>query len=44
MAKLNELEVADLSDEQLQQLIEAEKLINASRSHDIYLMALIKRE
>lgn len=42
MAKLDEMEIAQLNDDQLQKLKEAEKFINASRSHDIYLMALRK--
>ncbi|AKX95111.1 hypothetical protein [Neomoorella thermoacetica] len=43
MAKLNELEVARLSDEQTKRLQETEKLINAAGNQDIYLLALKKK-
>lgn len=43
MSNLNELEIAQLNDDQLQKLKEVEEFINASRSHDIYLMALTKK-
>lgn len=44
MPKFNELEIASLDGDQLQKLEETEKFINASRSHDIYLLALRKRD
>ncbi|MDN5326107.1 MAG: hypothetical protein PWP41_803 [Moorella sp. (in: firmicutes)] len=43
MAKLNELEVAQLSDEQTKRLQETEKLINSAGNQDIYLLALKKK-
>ncbi|WXJ96015.1 hypothetical protein MCACP_25090 [Neomoorella carbonis] len=42
MARLNELEVARLSEEQIKRLQETEKLINAAGNQDIYLLALKK--
>jgi len=42
VAKLDEMQLAQLNDDQLQKLKEVEKFINASRSHDIYLLAFRK--
>lgn len=42
MARLNELEIAQLSDEQIKKLQETERMINTAGNLDIYLLALKK--
>ncbi|CEP69319.1 Uncharacterized [Moorella glycerini] len=44
MARLEELDLALLNDEQIKRLQETEKLINAAGNQDIYLMALKKKK
>ncbi|MBE3573576.1 MAG: polynucleotide phosphorylase [Moorella humiferrea] len=43
MARLNELEIAQLSDEQIKKLQETERMINTAGNLDIYLLALKKK-
>lgn len=43
MARLEELEIARLNEEQSKRLQETEKLINAAGYQDIYLLALKKK-